>query len=141
MARLAELRREAAINPAWHYPEFLRGTTPVLNSGDSQTLMGRPVSPGVAQGQARLVNSPADFGRVSPGDILVTQAPDPGWTPLFGTVAGMVTERGGQLSHGAVIAREYQLPTVSGVAGLLAVIRDGEWLLVDGTKGIVVREG
>jgi phosphohistidine swiveling domain-containing protein len=141
MGRLAQLRREAALNPAWHYPDFLRGTTPLLMAHHESTLQGRPVSPGVARGQARIVTSPQDFGRVRQGDILVTFAPDPGWTPLFGTVAGMVTERGGQLSHGAVVAREYQLPAVSGIAGLLATIQEGEWLLVDGTKGLVVREG
>lgn len=141
MERLAQLRREAALNPAWHYPDFLRGNTPLLMAHHESTLQGRPVSPGVARGQARIITSPQDFGRVNAGDILVTFAPDPGWTPLFSTVAGMVTERGGQLSHGAVVAREYQLPAVSGIAGLLATIQEGEWLLVDGTKGVVVREG
>lgn len=140
MARLAQLRREAALNPAWHYPDFLRGSRPLLITPSTTTLQGRPVSPGVARGRARIVTSPHDFGRVQAGEILVTFAPDPGWTPLFSTVAGMVTERGGQLSHGAVVAREYQLPAVSGIAGLLATIQEGEWLLVDGTKGLVVRE-
>jgi phosphohistidine swiveling domain-containing protein len=140
MARLAQLRQEAGLHPAWHYPDFLRGNQPLLLSTNERTLHGRPVSPGVARGRARVITSPQDFGRVIAGDILVTFAPDPGWTPLFGTVAGMVTERGGQLSHGAVVAREYQLPAVSGIPGLLATIQEGELLLVDGTKGIVVRE-
>jgi phosphohistidine swiveling domain-containing protein len=140
MARLQQLRREAALSPAWHYPDFLRGNTPLMATRHESHLQGRAVSPGVARGRARLVASPADVGRVQEGDILVTFAPDPGWTPLFGIVAGMVTERGGQLSHGAVVAREYHLPAVSGIAGLLATIQEGEWLLVDGTKGIVVRD-
>jgi phosphohistidine swiveling domain-containing protein len=140
MTRLAQLRQEAELHPAWHYPDFLRGNRPLLLTTNERTLHGRPVSPGMARGRARVITSPQDFGRVMAGDILVTFAPDPGWTPLFGTVAGMVTERGGQLSHGAVVAREYQLPAVSGIAGLLATIQEGELLLVDGTKGIVVRE-
>ncbi|HYN87090.1 MAG TPA: PEP-utilizing enzyme, partial [Ardenticatenaceae bacterium] len=137
--RLQALRREAALMPGWHYPDFLRGSRPLRLTQSGAALVGRAVSPGVARGEACLVASPGDFARVRPGVILVTSSPDPGWTPLFETVSGLVTERGGQLSHGAVVAREYALPAVFGVADAMRLIRDGEELLVDGTQGIVVR--
>jgi pyruvate,water dikinase len=142
MKALHRLRTQARQAPAWHYPDFLRGTTPLMSPSSfaqGSQLKARPVSPGIARGPARLIAHPGDFERLRPGDILVTASPDPGWTPIFGTLAGLVTERGGQLSHGAVIAREYGLPAVSGIAGLLGILREGEMLLVDGTEGIVVR--
>ena len=112
-----------------------------LNESQQQPteLVGRPVSSGVARGPARLITHPNEFERLQTGDILVTTSPDPGWTPIFDTVAGLVTERGGQLSHSAVVAREYGLPAVSGIPGLLNLIQEGEMLLVDGTQGVVVR--
>lgn len=140
-SRLEALRRQAALAPGWHYPDFLRGNHPLRQAPGGGVLHGRPVSPGVARGRARLVASPADFTRLAPGDILVTTSPDPGWTPIFKTIAGLVTERGGQLSHGAVVAREYGLPTVSGIANAMQLIAEGEELLVDGTQGVVVRLG
>nr|MBA3532894.1 hypothetical protein [Ardenticatenales bacterium] len=139
MARLRRLRAQAEQAPGWHYPEFLRGNTPLRQAMKGTELTGRPVSPGVARGPARLIAHPGDFERLLPGDILVTSSPDPGWTPVFSTVAGMVTERGGQLSHGAVVAREYRLPAVSGISGAMQLLREGELLLVDGTQGIVLR--
>ncbi len=142
-ARLAHLRRLRAQSrqaPGWHHPDFLRGNIPIRTTAQGTELAGRAVSPGIARGPARLIAHPGDFERLRAGDILVTTSPDPGWTPIFGTVAGMVTERGGQLSHGAVVAREYALPAVSGIAGALSLIQEGEILLVDGTQGVVVRE-
>lgn len=139
MAHLRRLREQARQAPGWHYPDFLRGNVPLRMVAVGAELVGRPVSPGVARGPARIIAHPSELHRAQPGEILVTSSPDPGWTPIFGTVAGMVTERGGQLSHGAVVAREYGLPAVSGIPGLLTLLRDGEMLLVDGTQGIVVR--
>ncbi len=140
MERLRRLRAQARQAPGWHYPDFLRGRAPIRLSSGGAALQGRAVSPGVARGPARLIADPSELGRLQPGDILVTSSPDPGWTPIFGTVAGLVTERGGQLSHGAVVAREYALPAVFGIPGLLALLREGEPLLVDGTQGVVLRE-
>ncbi|MCZ7567590.1 MAG: PEP-utilizing enzyme [Ardenticatenaceae bacterium] len=137
--RLQVLRRQAALAPGWHYPDFLRGNRPLRQEQGGGTLRGRPVSPGIARGPARLVASPADFVHLTPGDILVTTSPDPGWTPIFPTIAALITERGGQLSHGAVVAREYSLPAVSGISGVMGLIQEGEELLVDGTQGVVVR--
>ncbi|MDQ7029750.1 MAG: PEP-utilizing enzyme [Ardenticatenia bacterium] len=139
LRRWHALRRAWAEFPGWHYPDFLRGHRPLVTEGGGTVWVGRPVSPGVARGPARVVRSPAEFQRVRAGDILVAPAVDPGWTVLFERVAGLVTERGGQLSHAAVVAREYGLPAVAGAEGIVASVREGEELIVDGTQGVVVR--
>ena len=97
-------------------------------------LVGLPVSAGTVEGRARVVLDMADAD-LEPGDILVTAYTDPSWTPLFVTVTGLVTEVGGLMTHGAVIAREYGLPAVVGVEGATRLIRDGQWIRVDGTHG------
>ena len=74
---------------------------------------------------------------LEPGDILVTAFTDPGWTALFVAISGLVTEVGGVMTHGAVIAREYGLPAVVGVEGATLLIRDGERIRVNGTEGYV----
>ena len=73
--------------------------------------------------------------RLSSGDILVTQATDPGWTPVFPLVSGIVLEIGGQLSHGAIVAREYGIPAVVNVQGAMQTIQNGQMITVDGTNG------
>jgi phosphohistidine swiveling domain-containing protein len=74
---------------------------------------------------------------LEPGDILVTAYTDPSWTPLFVTITGLVTEVGGLMTHGAVIAREYGLPAVVGVEDATHLIRDGQRIRVNGTDGWV----
>jgi pyruvate,water dikinase len=75
--------------------------------------------------------------RLDPGEVLVAPSTDPGWTPLFMTAAGLVMEKGGAMSHGAVIAREYGIPAVVGVAGALERVRTGDRVEVDGDAGQV----
>ncbi|HDN79877.1 MAG TPA: PEP-utilizing enzyme, partial [Chloroflexi bacterium] len=75
---------------------------------------------------------------VQEGDVLVARAVDPAWTMVFGKVAGLVMEVGGQLSHGAVVAREYGIPAVSGVQGITSMVRDGEVIVVDGYSGRII---
>ena len=99
-------------------------------------LVGLPVSAGTVEGRARVVLDLADAD-LEPGDILVTAYTDPSWTPLFVAVAGLVTEVGGLMTHGAVIAREYGLPAVVGVEHATRLIKDGERIRVDGTDGYV----
>ncbi|MDF5754399.1 rifamycin-inactivating phosphotransferase [Spongiactinospora sp. TRM90649] len=99
-------------------------------------LPGLPVSAGTAEGRARVVTDMARAD-LAAGDILVTAFTDPSWTPLFVTVAGLVTEVGGLMTHGAVIAREYGLPAVVGVEGATRLIRDGQRIRVHGTEGYV----
>jgi pyruvate,water dikinase len=100
-------------------------------------LQGLPASAGRVRGRARLVGSISEAARLSPGEILVTRGTDPGWTPVFPLVSGLVLETGGQLSHGAIIAREYGVPAIINVPGALTTIKNGQIIEVDGTNGRV----
>jgi pyruvate,water dikinase len=99
-------------------------------------LVGLPVSAGMVEGRARVILDMAKAD-LEPGDILVTAFTDPSWTPLFVAIAGLVTEVGGLMTHGAVIAREYGLPAVVGVEKATRLIRDGQRIRVHGTDGYV----
>ncbi len=99
-------------------------------------LVGLPVSAGVVEGRARVVLDMAQAD-LEPGDILVTAYTDPSWTPLFVAITGLVTEVGGLMTHGAVIAREYGLPAVVGVVDATRLIPDGRRIRVHGTDGYV----
>ncbi|WP_049580724.1 rifamycin-inactivating phosphotransferase [Streptomyces sp. SBT349] len=99
-------------------------------------LIGLPVSAGTVEGRARVILDMAKAG-LEAGDILVTAHTDPSWSPLFVGIAGLVTEVGGLMTHGAVIAREYGLPAVVGVEGATRLIRDGQRIRVHGTDGYV----
>ena len=99
-------------------------------------LVGLPVSAGTIEGRARVILDMAEAD-LEPGDILVTAYTDPSWTPLFVAIKGLVTEVGGLMTHGAVIAREYGLPAVVGVEGATRLIRDGQRIRVHGTDGYV----
>ncbi|MBM0230558.1 phosphoenolpyruvate synthase [Micromonospora sp. STR1_7] len=102
----------------------------------SGALVGLPVSGGTVEGRARVIRDLADAD-LQPGDILVTAFTDPSWSPLFVAVRGLVTEVGGLMTHGAVIAREYGLPAVVGVGHATTLIRDGQRIRVNGTDGYV----
>lgn len=102
----------------------------------SGALVGLPVSAGVIVGRARVILDMADAD-LEAGDILVTAYTDPSWTPLFVAIKGLVTEVGGLMTHGAVIAREYGLPAVVGVEHATRLIRDGQRIRVHGTDGYV----
>ncbi|MFB7712367.1 rifamycin-inactivating phosphotransferase [Streptomyces sp. NPDC056105] len=99
-------------------------------------LIGVPVSAGTIEGRARVILDMADAD-LEAGDILVTAFTDPSWSPLFVGIAGLVTEVGGLMTHGAVIAREYGLPAVVGVEQATRLIRDGQRIRVHGTDGYV----
>jgi len=101
-------------------------------------LAGLAVSAGVVVGPARVILQTDPDARVLPGEILVAPHTDPGWTPHFLTAAGLVTDLGGQLSHGSVIAREYGLPAVVNVRFATRLIRTGQRICVDGDRGRVV---
>ena len=99
-------------------------------------LVGLPVSAGIIEGRARVILEMAE-AELEPGDILVTAYTDPSWSPLFVATKGLVTEVGGLMTHGAVIAREYGLPAVVGVEHATRLIRDGQRIRVHGTDGYV----
>ncbi|HEV3281370.1 MAG TPA: rifamycin-inactivating phosphotransferase [Acidimicrobiales bacterium] len=102
----------------------------------AHALVGLPVSAGIIEGRARVILDMAEAD-LEPGDILVTAYTDPSWTPVFVAIAGLVTEVGGLMTHGAVIAREYGLPAVVGVEQATELVRNGQHLRVHGTEGYV----
>src|SRR6266446_10045035 len=102
----------------------------------SGALVGLPVSAGTVEGRARVILDMAQAD-LEVGDILVTAYTDPSWTPLFVAIKGLVTEVGGLMTHGAVIAREYGLPAVVGVEHATRLIPDGQRIRVNGTEGYV----
>ena len=99
-------------------------------------IVGLAVSSGVIEGRARVISSLEDAD-LEEGDILVTPFTDPSWTPLFVSIKGLVTEVGGLMTHGAVIAREYGLPAVVGVENATKLVKDGQRIRVHGTEGYV----
>ncbi len=114
---------------------------PVIEEEENtQVMEGIPVSGGKVRGRARIVLDPREAATLQVGEILVTQATDPGWTPVFPLVSGLVLEIGGQISHGAIVAREYGLPAVVNVIGATRSIKDGQVITVDGTNGRVLLE-
>jgi len=100
-------------------------------------LIGQPAGPGVSRGMARVILEPSDLGEFRHGEILVCDAVDPNMTFIVPLAAGIIERRGGMLIHGAIIAREYGLPCVTGVPDATVSIRTGEFLTVDGFLGIV----
>jgi pyruvate,water dikinase len=97
-------------------------------------IVGLPVSAGIIEGRARVILNMEDAD-LDEGDILVTTFTDPSWTPLFISIKGLITEVGGLMTHGAVIAREYGLPAVVGVENAVNLIKDGQQIRVNGTEG------
>ncbi len=114
---------------------IFRPKTPELEDGD---LGGLPVSTGVVRGKVKVLHSP-DEKPLLPGEILVARATDPGWTPLFVPAAAIVLEVGGVLQHGALVAREYGKPCVVGIANATKELKDGDYVEVDGTAGLIRR--
>ncbi|MFD2043436.1 phosphoenolpyruvate synthase [Ornithinibacillus salinisoli] len=102
----------------------------------AEAIVGLPVYSGVVEGRARVILSMEDAD-LEDGDILVTSFTDPSWTPLFVSIKGLVTEVGGLMTHGAVIAREYSLPAIVGVENATKLIQDGQQIRVHGTEGYI----
>ena len=102
----------------------------------AEAIIGLPVSSGVVEGRARVILN-MENADLDTGDILVTKFTDPSWTPLFVSIKGLVTEVGGLMTHGAVIAREYGLPAVVGVENATRLIKDGQRIRVNGTEGYI----
>ncbi|PRZ15367.1 pyruvate,water dikinase [Laceyella sediminis] len=102
----------------------------------ARAIVGLPVSSGVIEGRARVILK-MEEADLEDGDILITAYTDPSWTPLFVNIKGLVTEVGGLMTHGAVIAREYGLPAVVGVENATKRIKDGQRIRVHGTEGYI----
>jgi pyruvate,water dikinase len=114
---------------------FGKGGPPDL---EGTVLRGSPASAGRVTGTARVIMRIDELDRVQAGDILVCRSTTPPWTPVFGSIAALVTDTGGVLSHGAIVAREYRLPAVVGTKIGTRVIADGQTITVDGERGEVL---
>jgi pyruvate,water dikinase len=137
---IEQRRQEHTINEALTPPRVLTSDGETIagayhrRDAPAGALIGLPVSAGVIEGRARIAVDLAGAD-LEPGDILVTTHTDPSWSPLFVTIAGLVTEVGGLMTHGAVVAREYGLPAVVGVEQATNLIADGQHIRIDGTHG------
>ncbi|MGC4113240.1 MAG: PEP/pyruvate-binding domain-containing protein [Myxococcales bacterium] len=145
LPKKAALRRDALQRQqAFEYPVVSIGipeplSEEVLSESIAGELRGKPVSPGVATGRARVAHSADESEALQPGEILVAPSADVGWTPYFNLISGLVTEVGSAFCHGAVVAREYGLPTVVNVKGATKTLKTGDWLMLDADHGLVRR--
>ena len=120
-------------------PKFLQGNH---ESDDPQRsvdtmLQGIPASRGILSGPVRVLDRIEDIWRVRAGEILVVPRTDPGWTPVFRKIGGLITETGGLLSHGAVVSREYGIPAVTNIPNACQIFKTGQTVIIDGSKGTV----
>jgi pyruvate,water dikinase len=147
---LARVREREAIFQAWEKeeaPEYLLvdavgspqapARPAAREGGEGSVWRGVATGTGVARGRVRVLRHPAEGKALLPGEILVAPSTDPGWTPLFLQAAGLVVETGGYMSHGAIVAREFALPAVVNLPGIMEVLRDGDQIEVDGMRGEV----
>ena len=102
-----------------------------------RTLTGQPASPGRATGAVRVVRGPADFPRLTPGEVLVARTTAPAWTPLFAHAAAVVTDGGTLAAHASLVAREYGIPAVVATGDATVRLHDGQTVTVDGSAGVV----
>jgi len=115
-----------------HFLDALRAAATLTS-----TLTGVGASTGVARGPARVMHSAAELYTIEPGEVLVCEATSPNWTPAFAKIAACVCDSGGTLTHASIISREYRIPCVVGVGVATTVIRNGDEIEVDGTRGTV----
>jgi pyruvate,water dikinase len=109
----------------------------VVSEAGALKITGTAASPGIATGLVRVAFSVNDLPQVREGEILVTSNTDPGWTPVFPKLGGLVTETGGILSHGAVVSREYNIPAVTAVKDATKMLKTGQEITVDGNDGTI----
>jgi pyruvate,water dikinase len=124
----------------WAPPMYIQDDKPLAlieDSPDETSMTGMPTSRGVVTGTARVVRSLNEIGSVREGDILITNSTDPGWTPVFMVLKGIVLETGGMLAHGSCLAREYGLPAIQ-LDRAMARIPNGATITLDGESGTVL---
>ena len=119
------------------WAEYWKPEASVQKHSDAAFLRGLGVSHGKARGRVRVVLDPSMGHELRRGEIMVARTTDPGWTPLFFLAGGLVLERGGMLSHGSIVAREFGIPAVVGLEGACSILRDGQEVEIDGTAGTV----
>ena len=103
----------------------------------TKQLKGTSASAGKISGLAKIIRSFEDWDKLQEGDIMVCISTNPSWTPLFGMVSGIISENGGTLSHTAIVAREYEIPTILDVNNATVIINDNDLIEIDGDTGIV----
>lgn len=142
--RRATWRAQKALTPPSSLPEKSRFSRYIEAIGPARTrqtahnqLKGVGASPGQVTGPARVLQGPEDFDQMQPGEILVAAITTPAWTPLFARATAVVTDIGGILSHGSIVAREYGIPAVLGTGVATKRIHSGQIITVDGGKGVV----
>lgn len=121
-------------------PKFMVGSRefddPLPDTAEG--YIGIPASQGVITGQVRILETIDDIPQVRAGEILVVPRTDPGWTPVFSKIGGLVTESGGVLSHGAVVSREFGIPAVTNIRNACQVFKTGQRVTLDGNQGLVI---
>ncbi|KFM75170.1 putative phosphoenolpyruvate synthase, partial [Stegodyphus mimosarum] len=138
------LRRHPVINK-YIFPEIMKGIPkpvnlidePIIPTSEDFMMTGVPVSQGVAEGAVRVALTLEEASYLKPGEILLTYGTDIGWTPYFPMLAGVVTELGGLISHGAVVSREYGIPCIAGLHEVTRNFQTGDYVRLDGYKGIL----
>ncbi|XP_054719116.1 putative phosphoenolpyruvate synthase [Uloborus diversus] len=145
IAKASHRRRRYPELNDYIFPETMKGFPIPINKGPMETeatgdgfmLKGIPVSQGVTKGFVRVAITLEEAAQLKPREILVTYSTDIGWSPYFPMLSGVVTELGGLISHGAVVSREYGLPCVAGLHGATRQFQTGDYVLLDGNKGIL----
>jgi pyruvate,water dikinase len=121
--------------------KFLRGNQEQseenIGEGTATEFQGIPASRGVVSGPVRVLSDIDDIWKVRSGEVLVVPRTDPGWTPVFRLIGGLITETGGLLSHGAVVSREYGIPAVTNIPNACRLFKTGQTVTIDGSKGTV----
>lgn len=142
--------RRRRLFPEWRklrFDEFQWGIIkPLSNEQEnsaphSMRVTGTPVCEGKVTGRACVVKTFAEVSKIKAGDILITYCTDIAWSPYFPILSGVVTELGGLISHGAVVAREYGLPCIVGATNATAIITDGEEIIMDANDGVIFKLG
>ena len=131
-------KRESLGNKPMIDPRLLTITSRV-QVGEDVLLKGMSGSPGLAQGPAKIVHDVSEFGKLQAGDVLVAPVTNPAWTPLFQRAVAVVVDTGGAASHAAIVAREYGVPAVMGTMSGTKELKDGQWIQVDGSRGLVLK--
>lgn len=144
-----QLQKKVRQHKVTYEKEMTRTHIPriVLNTGEtyysaqkidpnSKVLQGMPLSPGIYEGNIRVVSDPND-SKLQEGEIMVTESTNPAWTPLFITAKGLIMEYGGPISHGGIVAREYGIPAVVGISTAMQLFRDGQRVRINGETGTV----
>ena len=112
--------------------EVIHKSKSSVNEG---SLTGMCACGGLVEGRAKVLSTVLEAGKLEKGDILVTRQTDPGWVVVFPLISGLIVERGGMLSHGAIVSREFGIPAIVGVDAATAKIKDGDWLILNANTG------